>query len=279
MRARVLLSARSRCACRRPLTHKPAVPIPRGASLPPGEPPGRLLPSWLPTFTRSSRHSSAKRSPRSRTSVILPTSCGRSRAGSEAGEGTRRRCAPSRGSSRSTRSWSVTAVPPHAAPARRWTPRRPARPVTTSWHSASCAGSTRRSVRTVSPALSAWKERRPAPGKGSERARLQYAILDAQERNGALLARSAEWAQDRKRLRGAGRGGASSRCGARAGHRTRARRAASARRTSTGSSTSARGRRPPSPRVWTPTVTWTSTSRTSVAIRCTRAPAWTTSAA
>ena len=45
-----------------------------------------------------------------------------------------------------------------------------------------------------------WKERRPAPGKGSERARLQYAILDAQERNGELLARSAEWAQDRKRL-------------------------------------------------------------------------------
>ena len=52
----------------------------------------------------------------------------------------------------------------------------------------------------LSPSLAAWKERRAAPGQGSERARLQYALLDSQEENAALLARSVEWARDRKRL-------------------------------------------------------------------------------
>ena len=52
----------------------------------------------------------------------------------------------------------------------------------------------------LSPALAEWKERRAAPWKGSERARLQYAILDLQDANAALLSRSVEWAQDRKRL-------------------------------------------------------------------------------
>jgi hypothetical protein len=53
---------------------------------------------------------------------------------------------------------------------------------------------------SLSPSLAEWNERRASPGQGSQRAQLQYAILDSQEDNAALLARSVEWARDRKRL-------------------------------------------------------------------------------